>query len=88
MDGMKKETYITAETLAAKTDKWLEAIAPWNFRDLRLDAGRAALIVVDVQRFFLEEGFPLASENSRVIVPRVRTLIDAFRSAGQGLIRH
>jgi nicotinamidase-related amidase len=86
MDGMKKETYITPETLDAKTDEWLEAIAPWNFRDLRLDAGRAALIVVDMQRFFLEEGFPLASENSRIVVPRVRTLIDAFRSAGRPVV--
>ena len=83
---MQKETYITPSTLDAKCEEWLEQIADCNFRERQLHPDRAALIVVDMQRFFLDDGQPLACENSRVVIPRVKALIDCFRAGRRPVI--
>ena len=59
--------------------------------DFPLDPARAALIVIDMQRDFLEPGgFGAALGNDvslvRAIVPTVRTLLDAARAAGLTVI--
>lgn len=48
-------------------------------RVLRLEPGRTALVVVDMQRGFLDPGEALEVPPAREIVPRVRSLLDAFR---------
>jgi nicotinamidase-related amidase len=83
---MKSEIYITPDTLDARCDEWLAAIAECNFRERTPNPAAAALIVVDMQRIFLDEGMPLACENSRVVIPRVAGLVGAFRSAGRPVI--
>jgi len=83
---MRTETYITPSTLDEKCREWLDTIADCNFRERELRPDRAALVVVDMQRFFLDDDQPLACENSRVVIPRVRRLLDAFRSAGRPVI--
>lgn len=59
--------------------------------DFPLDPARAALIVIDMQRDFLEPGgFGAALGNDvslvQAIVPTVRTLLDAARAAGLTVI--
>ena len=59
--------------------------------DFPLDPARAALIVIDMQRDFLEPGgFGAVLGNDvslvRAIVPTVRTLLDAARAAGLTVI--
>jgi len=51
-------------------------------RVLRLERGRTALLVVDMQRGFLEPGEALEVPPAREIVPAIRTLLDAFRGRG------
>lgn len=48
----------------------------------RLRPGRTALLVVDMQRGFLEPGAALEVPPGREIVPRVRRLIDVCRERG------
>lgn len=74
------EKYISPEDLEDKTGQWLAGIAPWNARRLRFDLGGAALVVVDMQRFFCEPGGPLYTENSAAIVPVIRRLLEHFRN--------
>jgi ureidoacrylate peracid hydrolase len=47
-----------------------------------IDAARAALVVVDMQNYFVAEGFPLEVPQARAIVPNINRLAKAMRAAG------
>jgi ureidoacrylate peracid hydrolase len=49
-------------------------------RVLRLEPGRTALLVVDMQRGFLEPGEALEVPPARDVVPVIRALIEGFRA--------
>jgi ureidoacrylate peracid hydrolase len=49
-------------------------------RILRLEPARTALLVVDMQRGFVEAGQAMEVPPAREIVPAIRTLLDAFRA--------
>ncbi len=51
-------------------------------RQLRLEPGRTALLVVDMQRGFLDPGAAMEVPEARAIVPVVADLIARFRRAG------
>ena len=77
------QSYVTADTLDRELERWLEEIAPYRWRPVAPLAGpRAALLVVDMTRPFVDEGRPLASPNARVILPRVDELVEGFRGRG------
>jgi len=48
-------------------------------RALPLDSGRTALLVVDMQRAFVEAGQAMEVPPARDVVPRIRELVGAFR---------
>ena len=50
--------------------------------DERLDAARTALVVVDMQNYFVAEGFPAEVPMARDIVPNINRLAKAMRAAG------
>jgi len=76
------EPYVTAETLDDRTRSWLEKIAPFNQHDLKLNRDRAALLVIDMQRFFLDQDSPTFTCGGLAVLPNVKRLIGAFRQAG------
>ena len=47
---------------------------------LKLEPGRSALVVVDMQRAFLDQGEAMEVPAARDIVPQIRALLDLFRS--------
>jgi len=47
-----------------------------------IDAARTALVVVDMQNYFVAEGFPLEVPVARAIVPNINRLAQALRDAG------
>lgn len=47
-----------------------------------IDAARTALVVVDMQNYFVAEGFPLEVPQARAIVPSINRLARALRAAG------
>jgi nicotinamidase-related amidase len=49
-------------------------------RVLRLEPGRTALLIVDMQRGFVEPGQAMEVPPAREIVPAIRALLDAFRA--------
>jgi ureidoacrylate peracid hydrolase len=55
------------------------APAAWVERVLRLEPGRTALLVVDMQRGFLDPGEAMEVAPAREIVPRVAALVALFR---------
>lgn len=50
-------------------------------RVLRLEPGRTALVVVDMQRGFVEPGQAMEVPPARATIPVIRTLLDTFRAA-------
>ena len=51
-----------------------------------IDAGRTALVVVDMQNYFVAEGFPLEIPLAREIVPNINRLARALRAAGGSVV--
>jgi len=50
--------------------------------DERLEASRSALVVVDMQNYFVAEGFPAEVPLAREIVPNINRLAQSMRAAG------
>jgi nicotinamidase-related amidase len=80
------EPYVAEETLEAKTRTWLDKIAPFNRHQMRLSRERAALLVIDMQRFFLDPASPTFTCGGLAILPTLKRLIAAFRKAGRPVI--
>jgi ureidoacrylate peracid hydrolase len=47
-----------------------------------LDAAKTALVVVDMQNFFVKDGMPAAAPVAKAIVPNINRLAQATRAAG------
>ncbi len=74
------EPYVTSKTLSGKTELWLGKIAPFNRHEMRLAAGKSALLVIDMQEYFLDPGSPAFMGSGPALLPTLRELIDAFRA--------
>ena len=51
-----------------------------------INAGRTALVVVDMQNYFVAEGFPLEVPKARTIVPNINRMARALRAAGGAVV--
>jgi len=71
--------YVNKENLEEKTRQWLKEIAPFNTHKLKLNKSRSALIVIDMQKFFLDESSPTFTCGGKAILPNVKRLISGFR---------
>ena len=80
------EPYVTPKTLSAKTELWLRNIAPFNQHEMRLEAGKSALLIIDMQEFFLDPGSPTFTCGGPAILPTLKEMIDAFRGSGRPVI--
>lgn len=80
------EPYVTPESVGAKARLWLEKIAPFNQHQMSLNPDKAALLVVDMQRFFLGPASPTFAVGGLAIIPTLKQLIAAFRKAGRPVI--
>jgi nicotinamidase-related amidase len=80
------EPYVTQETISDKTQKWLENISPFNTHAMHLNREKAALLVVDMQYFFLDPASPTFTCGGLAILPNLGKVIRAFRQAGRPVI--
>lgn len=80
------EPYVTVENIESKTQEWLEQIRPFNQHEMQLNVASSALLVVDMQRFFLDAASPTFTCGGVAILPRVKSLLGAFRRAGRPVI--
>lgn len=80
------EPYVTAETLAEKTRLWLEKIAPFNSHRMELNRPKVGLLVIDMQKFFLDPGSPTFTCGGLAVLSNVKRLVSAFRGAGRPVI--
>lgn len=80
------EPYVTYETLAVKTKHWLDKVSDFNQHKMQLDKDKAALLVIDMQKFFLDPASPTYTCGGPAILPRLKELIDKFRENGRPVI--
>ncbi len=80
------ESYVTPESLEARTHLWLEKIAPFNQHQMQLSKEKAALLVIDMQRFFLDPASPTFTCGGLAILPTIKRLIKVFRKANRPVI--
>lgn len=76
--------YITPQTLEARARAWEAELAAVGIgrRPGPLPAGTSALLVIDMQRFFLEERSHAFLPAGRCVLPNVVSLIHAWNAAG------
>lgn len=80
------EPYVTAKNIQAKAQTWLEQIRPYNQHEMPLNAAASTLVVVDMQRFFLDAASPTFTCGGVAILPTVKRLIAVFRQAKRPVI--
>lgn len=78
--------YVTPANLSSKTQDWLEQIAPFNQHEMRLNTSASALLVVDMQQFFLDPASPTFACGGLTVLPSVKRQVAAFRKAGRPVI--
>jgi nicotinamidase-related amidase len=80
------DPYVTDETLARCSKRWLEKIHPYNQHEMEINREKCALLVIDMQRFFLDPDSPTFTDGGLAVVPTLRRLIAAFREAGRPVL--
>ncbi|MFH2203558.1 MAG: isochorismatase family cysteine hydrolase [Elusimicrobiota bacterium] len=78
---MLKRAYAAPANIAAKTRRWMRALAPYARPAPPLRVRRAALLVVDMQTFFLDADSPARLPAAAAALPAIRRLIEAARAA-------
>ncbi|MEJ2709470.1 MAG: cysteine hydrolase [Anaerolineales bacterium] len=73
--------YVTKKSIQAKGLEWLERVAPFNTHAMHLKPDKTALLVVDMQYFFLDPASPTYTCGGPAILPNLKKLIRAFRDA-------
>ena len=74
------------ESLSNATRRWLKRIEPHRMHRLKLKPAKAALLVIDLQNFFLDPRSPTFTAGGAAILPHVQKLIAAFHKAKRPII--
>jgi nicotinamidase-related amidase len=80
------EPYVTQDTIIIKGKKWLQHISPYNTHIMQLRRDKTALLVVDMQKFFLDPVSPTFACGGQAIIPNLKKVIQSFRHAGLPVI--
>lgn len=78
--------YVTPASLDEKAQFWLKKIEPFNQHHMQLNTEKSALLVIDMQKFFLDPASPTFTCGGLAILPRLMRLIQAFRTAKRPVI--
>jgi isochorismate hydrolase len=80
------EEHPVGEGTDAKAREWLRALGLERRRFIPLDLASSALIVVDMQDFFLDEKSHGYIPDSKAIVPNVQSIIQSFRKQSMPVV--
>lgn len=74
-----KESYFTSENIENKAEEWLQKLRRYREKhDIDFQPENSALLVLDMQRYFLDKGAHAYIPSVPVIVPKVKSLMDIF----------
>lgn len=80
------EPYVTSESLESRSQIWLDKIFPFNQHRMELTRNKSALLVIDMQQFFLNPESPTFTCGGIAIIPTLMRIISAFRKADRPVI--
>lgn len=80
------DPYVTPHSLAGKTEAWLKTIQPFNQHAMKLIPDKSALLIVDMQNFFLDPQSPSFTCGGLAILPVLSRLAGAFREKNRPVI--
>lgn len=76
---MNQKPYVTSENLKEKTKIWLEKISAFNQHKIQISKTNSALLVIDMQKFFLDPNSSSFTCGGIAIIPNIKKLINVFR---------
>ncbi len=74
------ECYINKINLKDKKEEWLKKIEPFNTHRMDLNKEKTALLVIDMQKFFLNPSSKTFTCGGLPIIPNIKDLIQVFRA--------
>jgi nicotinamidase-related amidase len=80
------EPYVTTASLADKTEQWLGRIKSFNQHAMKLNREKSALMIVDMQAFFLDPQSPTFTCGGLAILPVLKRLAGVFRENNRPVI--
>jgi isochorismate hydrolase len=85
---MKKEIYFTSETIKTKSEEMTSALDEHRHRHsgMRFQPEQAALLILDMQEFFLHKDSHAYIPSATAIIPGLNGLIAAFEKAQRPVI--
>lgn len=85
---MKKELYFTRETIKTRGVRWMKehSLRHKKHDNFPFSPKTSALIVLDMQRFFLDKSSHAYIPSARAILPKLSALITAFHNIGSPVI--
>ncbi|RJP54119.1 MAG: isochorismatase family protein [Anaerolineaceae bacterium] len=85
---MKRESYFTHKMLFDTSHSMLDALVPFRARhtEIVLHLGRAALLVLDMQNYFLREDAHAFIPSAPAILPNIQKLISEFESHNRPIV--
>lgn len=78
--------YLSSKTLDARSKSWLDQLEDYHRRDPLTTLDHAALIVIDMQRYFLDPSSHAFLPAAPIVLPRILKLAQSFREAGLPII--
>ena len=78
--------YVTSESLNDKTEMWLKKIEPFNQHIMKPNFDKTALLIIDMQKYFLNPGSPTFTCGGVAIISKIQQLISIFRKTGRPII--
>jgi len=77
----ENEDYLSKQTISSKTDEWLSelTIPPKRESNFKFSPKRSALLVIDMQKFFLNKESHSYIPAATAIVPNVNLIIKKYR---------
>ncbi len=80
------QAYVDIDSLSTKTTQWLRRIDLFNQHKMELKREKSALLVIDMQKFFLDPHSPSFTCGGLAILPTLQRLIKAFREQRRPVI--
>lgn len=74
-------SYLSVQNLEPKSARWMESVSRYQKGSQRLNPDRCALVVIDMQEFFLNPRSPAYLPPARAIASNAMRLLTAFRKS-------
>ena len=86
--SMQKEPYFTSENIHAKAQSMLASVSEFRRRheNIRFHPERAALLVLDMQDYFLSADSHAFVPSAPAVLPGIQSLVKAFAAHGRPVI--